>query len=162
MRYCAALLAVTTLAGCTGHWSSVGPVTHERATHRGVRSCLRAWNGTANAAARRATVPPFGSYPLIGQGPALTPKGGYQAFVGLSGVFGALGTNPPPVCYVYFRFPHGAHGGPALVSYPEIHRAAGVYGSPSISTGKNTDVGGRIYRQDAAGRLRPTDRFRPT
>jgi hypothetical protein len=66
------------------------------------------------------------------------------------------------VCYVYFRFPHGDHGGPALVSYPEIDRADGVYGSPSITTGKNTDVGGRIYVPDRAGRLRPTDRFRPT
>jgi hypothetical protein len=138
MRYCTALLAVATLAGCTGPWSSVGPATHERATHRGVRSCLREWNGTANAAVRRDTVPPFGPYPLFGQGPALTPKGGYQAFVGLSISIGAL------------------------VSYPEIDRAAGVYGSPTITTGRNTDVGGRIYVPDRAGRLRPTDRFRPT
>ena len=66
------------------------------------------------------------------------------------------------MCYVYFRFPHGDHGGPALVSYPEIHRASGVYGSPSITTGRNTDAGGRIYQQDAAGRLHPTRRSRRT
>lgn len=162
MRYCAALLVVATLAGCTGHWSSAGPAGQRRSPHRGVRPCLRAWNGAANAAVRRTTVPPRGPYRLTAQGHGLSPKGGYQAFVGLSPVFGALGTNPRPVCYVYFRFPHGYHTGPALVSYPEIQPADGVYGSPSITTGRNTDVGGRIYVPDRGGRLRPADRFRPT
>jgi hypothetical protein len=78
MRYCAAMLAVVTLAGCTGHWSSAGPAAHKRPPERGVRSCLRAWNGKANASVRRGTVPPFGAYPLDGQGPGLVPKGGYQ------------------------------------------------------------------------------------
>ncbi len=161
MRYCTALLVVATLAGCTGHWSSAGPAGHRRAPHRGAGSCLQAWNGSANAAVRRRTVPPRGPYELFGQGHGLlAPKGGYQVFVGLSIVIGVPGNNPPPVCYVYFRFPHGDHGGPALVSYPEIHPAAGVYGSPSITAGRNTDVGGRIYRQDAAGRLHPTRRSR--
>jgi hypothetical protein len=161
MRSCAALLAVVALAGCTGHWSSAPPASHPRVL-RGVRRCLRDWNGPANAAVRRTTLPPRGPYALFGQGPGLSPKGRYQAFVGRSPVFGALGTNPPPVCYVYFRFPHGDRGGPALVSYPEVDRRAGVYGSPSITTGRNTDTGGRIYRQDRAGRLHPTGRFRPT
>jgi hypothetical protein len=162
MRYCAAILAVVTLAGCTGHWSGAGTAAHKHPPERSVRSCLRAWNGAANDAVRRGTVPPHGPYLLYGQGPGLSPRGGYQAFVALSMVLGALGTNPPPVCYVYFRFPHGDHGGPALVSYPEVDRAAGVYGSPSITTSRNTDVGGRIYVPDRAGRLHPTDRFRPT
>jgi hypothetical protein len=162
MRCCAALLAAVTLAGCTGHWSGARPASDPGVVNGAVRRCLRAWNGKANAATRSTTVPPSGPYRLAVQGPALSPRGAYQAFVGRSAVFGALGTKPLPVCYVYFRFPHGDRGGPIVVSYPEVDRRAGIYGSPSIATGRNTDTGGRVYRQDRAGRLYPTDRFRPT
>ena len=71
MRYCTALLVVATLAGCTGHWSSAGTAGHRRAPDRGAGSCMRAWNGAANAAVRRTTVPPFGAYPLFGGGHGL-------------------------------------------------------------------------------------------
>jgi hypothetical protein len=128
----------------------------------GPRRCLQAWNGAANGAVRRTTIPPRGPYALFGQAPGLlAPTGRYQVFVGVSQVMPVEGTQAQPVCYVYFRFPHGDHGRPALVSYPEVNRGAGVYGSPGITTGRNTDTGGRVYRQDRAGRLYPTDRFRP-
>ena len=149
MRYCAAILAVVTLAGCTGHWSGAGPAAHKRPPERSVRSCLRAWNGAANAAVRRGTVPPHGPY-LLTPGLRAHSKGRLSGLRRLSMVLGALGTNPPPVCYVYFRFPHGDHGGPALVSYPEVDRAAGVYGSPSITTGRNTGLVGASHADPGA------------
>jgi hypothetical protein len=162
MRYGVGILAIVLLAGCTGHRSSAPPVSRRVVVHGGVRRCLRAWNGEANAFMRRTTVPPRGPYRPTVQRPGLSPRGAYEAIVGLSPVLTAAGTNSPAVCYVYFRFPHGDHGGPAVVAYPEVDRAAGIYGSPTIATGRNTDTGGRIYRQDASGRLHPTDRFQPT
>jgi hypothetical protein len=114
----------------------------------GAVKCLTDWNGPANAAVRAGAAPPPG------------PQGTFQAFVGLSTVIGAVGTSPPPVCYVYFRFPHGRRGGPALVSFPEIDRRDGLYGDPTVTVGNDTDVGGRIYVEDPDGRLRPTGRYR--
>jgi hypothetical protein len=113
-----------------------------------VGRCLADWNGPANAAVRAGAAPPPG------------PHGAFQAFVGPSAVIGAVGTSPPPECYVYFRFPHGHHGGPALVSFPEIDPRHGVYGDPSTNVGNDTDVGGRIYVEEADGRLHPTGRYR--
>jgi hypothetical protein len=109
-----------------------------------VARCLADWNGDANASVRAGAAPP------------MRLPGSFQAFVGLSTVIGAVGRNPPPVCNVDFRFPHGHRGGPALVSYPEIDRRHGVYGEPSITVGNDTDVGGRIYVEDPEGRLHPT------
>jgi hypothetical protein len=114
----------------------------------GAARCLADWNGAGNASVRARAAPPLGV-----QGP-------FQAFVGLSSVIGAVGTNPPPVCYVYFRFPHGHRDGPALVSYPEIDRRDGVYGDPSVTVGNDTDVGGRVYAGSRDGRLHATGRYR--
>jgi hypothetical protein len=123
----------------------------------GAAKCLADWNGPANASLRAHTAPPRGPYLMYGRRP-LRPHGAFQAFVGLSTVMGAVGTNPPPVCYVYFHFPHGHRGGPALVSFPEIDRRRGVYGDPSITIGNDTDVAGRIYVEGRDGRLHPTGR----
>jgi hypothetical protein len=150
-RLGAAAFVLATLAGCS---------SGRHATPR--PGCLADWNGQANAAARATATPPLGPYPLYGAGPPLSPRGTFDAFVGRSPVIGAIGTNPPPVCYVWFRFPHGYRGGPALVSYLEISPRKRLYGEPSITTGKNTDVGGRIYLQGRDGRLHPTNRMRRT
>jgi hypothetical protein len=125
----------------------------------GAAKCPADWNGPANASVRAGAAPPLGPFLMDGRRP-LRPHGHFQAFVGLSTVIGAVGTNPPPVCYVYFRFPRGYRGGPALVSFPEIDRRHGVYGDPSITVGNDTDVGGRIYAERADGRLHPTGRRR--
>jgi len=150
VRLALGLLAILVAAGCSTHSDpgSTAASRHQPATHSGGGGCLADWNSSVNRSAREETMPPLGPYPLYGGRPHSSPKGGYQVFVGRSIAFGGEGSSPLPVCYVYFRFPHGDHGGPALVSYPEIHRAAGVYGAPSITTGRNTDVGGRIYRQE--------------
>jgi hypothetical protein len=156
-----ALVAVTPLAGCGGGRSS-GPaiVPPPDVRPRGVARCLADWNGPANASVRATAAPPRGPYLLLGHGP-LRPHGGFEAFVGVSIAVGGPGLNPPPTCYVYFRFPRGDHGaGPAMVSFPEIDRRHGVYGSPSITVGNDTDVGGPIYKENRAGRLFQTRRSR--
>ena len=141
---------------------SAAPTSPRPPAEHGPRAgCVAAWNGPANDALRTAAAPPRGPNPWYAHKP-IRPHRHFQAFVGLSAVIGAVGTNPPPVCYVYFRFPHGHRGGPALVSFPEIDRRGGVYGDPSITFGRDTDVGGRIYVEDAEGRLHPTGRYRRT
>jgi hypothetical protein len=134
-----------------GAGAAPSPSSHAPPARDGPRArCVAAWNGPANASVRAGAAPPPQSHRH------------FQAFVGLSAVIGAVGANPPPVCYVYFRFPHGHRGGPALVSFPEIDRRGGVYGDPSITFGRDTDVGGRIYVEDSDGRLHPTGRYRRT
>jgi hypothetical protein len=161
MRWWPIALVALPLAGCLGGRSS-GPAIVAPPVVRptGAAGCLADWNDRANAAVRAAATPPHGPYLLYGHAPAVSPHGGFQAFVALSVVIGAPGNDPPPRCYVYFRFPHGYRGGPALVSYPEIRPAAGVYGDPGMTMGNDTDVGGRVYRQDAGGRLHATGRSR--
>jgi hypothetical protein len=149
MRWWPLALLVVPLAGCMGGRSS-GPATVAPPAVRpiGAARCLADWNGRANAAVRRSAAPPRG------------PRGSFQVFVAQSIVIGAVGTDPPPVCYVYFRFPRGDGRGPAMVSFPEVDRRDGVYGDPSTTFGRNTDVGGRIFTEDHSGRLHPTNRFR--
>lgn len=156
-----ALLAVAPLAGCAGGGSS-RPADTAPPVGRptGVAACLADWNGRANESVRTSAAPPRGPYQPVGEHGLRRPRGAFQVFVARSIVMGAIGTNPPPVCYVYFRFPHGAGRGPAMVSFPEIDRRNGVYGDPSITVGNDTDVGGRIYTEDRSGRLHPTHRFR--
>ena len=119
-----------------------------------VARCLADWNGPGNASARAIAAPPLGPYPTDAGG-EISLQGSFQAYVGLSVVIGIPGSNPPPRCYVFFRFPRGHRGGPALVSFPEIDRRHGVYGDPSITFGNVTDVGGRIYVEGRDGRLHP-------
>jgi hypothetical protein len=136
------------------------PATRHRHTiHAGDRACLADWNAAPNRPVREPTLPPAGPYPLYGLQQA-SPTGRYQVFVHESHVFGGELTNPPPVCYVYFRFPRGYHGRPAMVSYPEIRPKLGMYGDPSISVGNDTDVSGRIFAQRPDGTLYATGRTR--
>jgi hypothetical protein len=159
---------LVTLAGCAGGGAvSSGPAGVMRAAAPARlripgTTCLADWNSPANAAVREGAVPPRGPYRLSGSGPAISPRGPFQAFVAASVVIGAAGTNPPPQCYVYFRFPHGYRGGPAMVSYPEVDPRRGIYGDPGVTTGKNTDVGGRVFVQVRDGRLQATRRSRRT
>jgi hypothetical protein len=152
------LVAVIAAAGCTsGSGREATPATgHRHPVGLYDRECLADWNAAPNRSAREETAPPVGPYPLYGGQRHASPAGRYQVFVLRSIVVGAVGTNPPPVCYVYFRFPHGYDGRPAMVSYPEIHPAAGIYGDPSITVGNDTDVRGRVFAQRPDGTLYPT------
>jgi hypothetical protein len=158
----AGLLSLLAAAGCmTGAGRDATPGTvHRQTSHLRDGTCLADWNAAHNRLVREQTVPPTRPYLLYGGIQHATPIGDYQVFVHRSIVIGAVGTNPPPVCYIYFRFPRGYHGGPAMVSYPEIHPARGVYGDPSITFGNDTDVGGRVFAQRPDGTLFPTDRTR--
>jgi hypothetical protein len=163
------------------------PAASSRARHEPPARCVSAWNGPANAAARAAATPPRGPYPWFAHRP-IRPQGGFAAFVGhILTVGGPVGTHPAP-CAVYFWFPHGYRGRPALLSFNEVDLPRGVYGrpainarrtmrfhptrpvytegrdglygDPSVTVGNDTDVGGRIYVEAPDGRLRPTGRYR--
>jgi hypothetical protein len=122
-----------------------------------VARCLADWNGRANASARALAAPPSGPYPQDGEGPKVSLSGAYEAFVEQALEIGAPGTNPPPRCWVFFRFPHGHHGGPAKVSFPEVNARRAVYGDPTVNFGKNADVGDApAYTEDRDGRLHLT------
>jgi hypothetical protein len=150
------LAAFAAAAGCTtGHEGDAVPVSQHPVVPARSAGCLADWNGASNRSAREETVPPAGPYPLYGGRRRASPAGRYQIFVARSVVIGAVGTNPPPVCYIYFRFPHGYNGRPAMVSYPEIDPEAGVYGDPSITIGNDTDVGGRVFAERPDGTLYP-------
>jgi hypothetical protein len=161
VRLVLALLAMLVAAGCTTHADAGSTAASRgRPAKHAEGGCLADWNSAANRAAREETVPPAGPYPLYRGRPRASASGVYQVFVQRSIVLGAVGTDPPPVCYVYFRLPHGYHGRPAMVSYPEIRPKAGAYGDPSITVGNDTDVEGRIFAQRPDGTLFATDRSR--
>jgi hypothetical protein len=155
-RWPLAILLAPLLGGCMGG-SAPAPPTASQAplpTRGTVARCLADWNGPRNAAARAIAAPPLGPYPSD-DGGKVSLHGSFHAYVGLSEVIGAVGSDPPPRCYVFFRFPWGHRGGPAKVSFGETNVRRGVYGDPSVNFGKNADAGGRVYFEGRDGRLHP-------
>jgi hypothetical protein len=91
----------------------------------------------------------------------VSPQGAFDVAVQRTIEIGLPGTDRPPRCYVFFRFPRGYRGGPAKVSFPEIEPRRGIYGDPTVNFGKNANLGyARVYAEDRDGRLYPTDRSR--
>ncbi len=127
-----------------------------RAQHGPRARCVAAWNGPANAAARAAAAPPRGPYPWFAHRP-IRPQGSFRAFVGfIVTIGGPVGTHPAP-CAVYFWFPHGYRGRPALLSFSEVDLRRGVYGRPGINARRTMRFhpGGRAYAEGRDGRLHP-------
>jgi hypothetical protein len=84
-RLGAAALVLAALAGCSGGGSPQRTHAAEQAQQATTADgCLADWNGRANAGARATATPPLGPYPLHGDGPPLTPRGTFDAFVGRS------------------------------------------------------------------------------
>jgi hypothetical protein len=107
--------------------------------------CVTQWNAPGNEATRTAMNPPHGPFPLVDVGgTAASPSGGYQVYEGTSGAFTAAandGDSSPSICYVYFYYPTGYQGGPALVSVPGS-MGSGSYelDAATMSVGQDTDV----------------------
>jgi hypothetical protein len=120
--------------------------------------CVAAWNGPANAAVRTAAAPPRGQYTWYAHRP-IRPQGGFLAFVGFILVMGRVGSHPAP-CAVYFWFPRGYRGRPALLSFPEVDLRHGVFGQPRTNARKTMRFhhGGRAYVEGRDGGLHPADR----
>jgi hypothetical protein len=109
--------------------------------------CITDWNAPGNATTRAAMNPPHGTFPLVdASGTSASPSGTYQVYEGTSGAFTAPtsgGDSTPSVCYVYFYYPTGFKGGPALVSVA-APQGSGSYDldAATMSVGRDTDVTG--------------------
>lgn len=123
--------------------------------------CVAAWNGPANAAVRAAATPPRGPYPWFAHRP-IRPQGRFEAFIGLVVAIGGPPGTHPAQCAVYFWFPHGYRGRPALLSFSEVDVRTGVYSRPGINARRTMTFrpSGRVYAEGRDGRLRPTGRYR--
>jgi hypothetical protein len=114
--------------------------------------CLATWNAPANRAARQATLPPLGPYPMTDSDRQVSPQGRYEVFVGVSISIG-LG-NIPPRCMVSFRFPRGYRGELATVYYLQ-DPTSGRFTDVALARRKNALVEGRVYDQRIDGTLYP-------
>jgi hypothetical protein len=154
-RWPLAILLAPVLGGCMAGSASPPPVPHARPPLPGPRArCAAAWNGRANASVRAAATPPRGPYRWYAHRP-VRPQGGFRAFIGFILTFGGpVGTHPAP-CAVYFWFPHGYRGRPALLSFSEVDLRRGVYGRPGINARKTMRFRpqGRAYVEGRDGRL---------
>ena len=161
-RWPLVILLAPVLGGCMGGSAAPAPTSPAPPARQGaVARCVAMWNGPANAAARAAATPPRGPYPWFAHRP-IRPQGSFEAFIGLIATIGGpAGTHPAP-CAVYFWFPHGYRGRPALLSFSEVDLREGVYGRPGINARRTMTFhpSGRVYAEGHDGRLHPTGRHR--